>query len=188
MALGDSLTAGYGLRTEDGFVPRMEAWLEERGEDVELVNAGVSGDTTAGGLARADWSLQAGTDAMILALGGNDLLRGIDPAETRKNLRGILEIAENKGIEVLLVGLQSSGNYGPGYKERFDAIYPELAEDFGTLYAPNWFSAIADEERGMIDQQWMQGDGIHPDAEGVERIVGQLGPSVQALVDRVEAE
>ncbi|MWD27974.1 arylesterase [Aquicoccus sp. SCR17] len=188
VALGDSLTAGYGLQRDKGFVPRLQAWLDARGAEAEVVNAGVSGDTTAGGLARAEWSLGDKADAMILALGGNDLLRGIDPAVTRENLRQILQIAEAKGVEVMLVGLQSSGNYGAAYKQEFDAIYPDLSEEFGTLYESNWFRALANDGQGMIDQKWMQGDGIHPNGRGVERIVEQLGPTVLDLVERAQAD
>ncbi len=118
VALGDSLTQGYGLPRGEGFVPQMQSWLRERGHDVELVNAGVSGDTTAGGLARADWSIEDDTDAMIVALGGNDLLRGIDPASSRRNLDAILKIAANRDVPVLLVGLRARATSGRSSRRR----------------------------------------------------------------------
>ena len=129
-ALGDSLTQGYGLPQEDGFVPQLEAWLRAQGADVVVINAGVSGDTTAGGLARVDWTLTPEVDAMIVALGGNDFLRGIDPANSRANLRGILEVAQARDVAVLLVGLEASGNYGADFKRDFDSMYGDLAAEF----------------------------------------------------------
>jgi len=185
-ALGDSLTQGYGLAPEDGFVPQLEAWLTGQGADVKIINAGVSGDTTAGGLSRVDWTLTPEVDAMIVALGGNDLLRGIDPEVSRANLRGILEAAEAAEVEVLLVGLEAAGNYGPDYKQAFDAMYPDLAEEFGTLYAESFFAGM-DEGQSLSDAAvLMQPDRIHPNAEGVRRIVEGLGPQVLSLVDVAE--
>lgn len=184
-ALGDSLTHGYGLPVEDGFVPQMQAWLEARGHEVEITNAGVSGDTTAGGLARTEWSLTPKTDAMIVALGGNDFLRGIDPAVSRANLEGILKIAQARGLPVLLVGLVASGNYGPDYKRAFDAMYPELARKYGALWHKSFFIGLGRaDDPGIVDQALMQRDGIHPSAEGVARIVEAMGPRVEELLDR----
>jgi acyl-CoA thioesterase-1 len=182
-ALGDSLTQGYGLVPEAGFVPQLENWLDARGADVRLINAGVSGDTTAGGLSRVDWTLTPEVDAMIVALGGNDLLRGLDPEISRANLEGILAAAQAADVEVLLVGMQAPGNYGPDFKASFDAIYPDLAEAYGTLYAPSFFAGI-DEAGGdlSVASAYMQADGIHPNAEGVSRIVDALGPAVLDLV------
>ncbi|RMD46550.1 MAG: arylesterase, partial [Alphaproteobacteria bacterium] len=122
VALGDSLTQGYGLPAGQGFVPQLERWLRERGHDVELVNAGVSGDTTAGGRARIGWTLAGGADALIVALGGNDVLRGLPPEEARANLEAILAEAEARGIPVLLIGIDAPGNYGPDYERAFEAI------------------------------------------------------------------
>lgn len=185
LALGDSLTQGYGLLEAEGFVPQLRDWLAERGHDVRIVNGGVSGDTTAGGLARVDWSLTPEIDAMIVALGGNDLLRGLDPAEARRNLEGILKIAEARDLAVLLVGMQAPGNYGAEYKADFDAIYPELAEAYGTLYAESFFAGLTEEGAMPADMgAVMQGDGIHPNAEGVRRIVEALGPQVETLIER----
>ena len=185
LALGDSLTAGYGLIDENGFVPKMRTWLEEQGLDVRLVNAGVSGDTTAGGLSRVAWSLNPSTDALIVALGGNDLLRGLDPAVSRENLEGILEVAQENDLEVLVVGMEAPGNYGPDYKAAFDAMYPELAEDYGALYFPRFFEGLYSVGDTPADlRSVMQMDGIHPNAEGVDLIVEAMGPAVAELVAR----
>ncbi|MBV2359287.1 arylesterase [Thalassococcus sp. CAU 1522] len=192
VALGDSLTEGYGLPIQDGLVPQLTEWLAARGHDVRVVNAGVSGDTTAGGLSRAAWSLGPGTDAMIVALGGNDLLRGIDPAFSRRNLDGILQVAQEAGVEVLLVGMQAPGNYGPDYKAAFDAMYPELAERYDALLVPSFFDGLREpgaEPAAPADlARFMQADGIHPNREGVARIVAALGPAVERLIDRAAAD
>jgi acyl-CoA thioesterase-1 len=133
VALGDSLTQGYGLVEEDGFVPQLQGWLQARGNDVVVENHGVSGDTTAGGLARIGWALGDHVDALIVALGGNDLLRGLPPEASRANLDGILAEAEARGLPVLLIGLEAPGNYGPEYKAAFDGMYPELATAYDAL-------------------------------------------------------
>lgn len=183
LALGDSLTQGYGLLESDGFVPQLRAWLATRGYDVRIVNGGVSGDTTAGGLARVEWSLTPEIEAMIVALGGNDLLRGIDPAEARSNIEGIMKVAEARDLEVLLVGMQAPGNYGPEYKADFDAIYPELAEAYDALHAENFFGGLMQTGAEPAElAAFMQADGIHPNAEGVARIVEALGPQVERLI------
>lgn len=187
-ALGDSLTQGYGLPQDEGFVPQMQAWLDERGADVRLINAGVSGDTTAGGRARVEWTLTDEVEGMIVALGGNDLLRGIDPATARANLKAILEAAEARGVPVLLVGMTAPGNYGVEYKAAFDAIYPELAEAHGVLLAGDFLDPLTSiEDRSGAVQRYMQDDGIHPNADGVALIVEALGPEVLRLVERAEA-
>ncbi len=183
-ALGDSLTQGYGLVQQDGFVPQLAAWLHARGAAVELINAGVSGDTTAGGAARVDWTLTPEVDGMIVALGGNDLLRGIAPEVTRANLDTVLRAAQTADVAVLLVGLSAPGNYGPEYKSAFDAIYPDLAAEYGVLYAENFLSGIMD-ANGRAIPGTMQRDGIHPNAEGVARIVAALGPDVLALIRKI---
>lgn len=178
-ALGDSLTQGYGLPSDQGFVPQLEAWLLARGHTVRLINAGVSGDTTAGGLARIGWTLTDDVDGLIVTLGGNDLLRGLPPEAARANLSGILQAAEGAGVAVLLVGMQAPLNYGPGYQAAFDAIYPDLAAEFGTIYAESFLAPVvaAPDMRTL-----MQGDGIHPNAEGVALIVEALGPQVETLI------
>ena len=187
-ALGDSLTQGFGLLQEDGFVPQMEAWLQARGHDVRLLNAGVSGDTTAGGLARAAWTLTEEVDAMIVTLGGNDLLRAIPPEASRTNLAGILDVAAEAGVEVLLVGLRAPGNYGPAFQQAFDAMYPDLAAEYGTLYAEDFFAGFGgtpqNDPGSIVDL--MQADGIHPNANGVAVIVEALGPQVEALVQAAQ--
>jgi len=181
-ALGDSLTHGYGLPQGDGFVPQLQAWLEAEGGGVTVLNAGVSGDTTAGGLSRAGWTLTAEVDAMIVALGGNDVLRGIPPEEARANLRGILQAAAEAGVPVLLVGIAAPANYGPDYKADFEAIYPDLAEEFGTLMVPDFLDPVAERvANGTPRAELMQADGIHPNAEGVALIVAALGPKVLEL-------
>ncbi|WP_240789428.1 arylesterase [Pseudooceanicola onchidii] len=189
LALGDSLTQGYGLPQDDGFVPQLQAWLRDRGHAVTVINGGVSGDTSRGGLSRVDWSLTDDIDAMIVTLGGNDILRGLDPAETRRNLDGILKAGEAKGVEMLLVGLSAAGNYGPAYKRDFDAIYPELSDTYGTLYEPSFFTGLTgDSNDPAAAAGLMQADGIHPAAEGVTRIVAQIGPRVEELIARTESE
>nr|WP_127558433.1 arylesterase [Nioella ostreopsis] len=182
-ALGDSLTQGYGLPAEQGFVPQLEAWLQARGHEVRLINAGVSGDTTAGGLARIAWTLTSDVQALIVTLGGNDLLRGLPPEAARANLAGILDAAAEAGVEVLLIGMEAPLNYGPDYQAAFDAIYPELAAEYGTVYAESFLAPVvaAPDLRAV-----MQADGIHPNAAGVALIVEALGPAVEALVTRVE--
>ena len=182
-ALGDSLTAGYGLAPSQGFVPRLQAWLDARGADARVINAGVSGDTTAGGLSRVGWTLTDDVDAMIVALGGNDFLRGLDPAASRANLDGILAAADAKGVEVLLVGLDAGSNYGPAYEAAFDGMYAALAEAHGALLVPDWFEALRAPGAPLSDALGtLQRDGIHPNAAGVERIVADLGPRVLELI------
>ena len=185
-ALGDSLTQGYGLPAEDGFVPQMQAWLNAQGVDARLINAGVSGDTTAGGLSRVAWTLTDDVDAMIVTLGGNDVLRGIDPQVSRQNIEGILQAAQASDVDVLLVGMQAPGNFGPAYKRDFDAIYPELSQAYGVMHAESFFEGLGVSGDPASAQVYMQPDGIHPNAEGVRRIVAALGPDVMALIGAVE--
>ncbi len=183
-ALGDSLTQGYGLPQQDGFVPQLQRWLQEEGADIQLINAGVSGDTTAGGAARVDWTLTPEVDGMIVALGGNDLLRGIDPDVSRTNLEAILNTAEAANVEVLLIGMHAPGNYGTDYKQSFDAMYPELAQQYGAIYAESFFDGLTTKNDPAVARQFMQSDGIHPNAQGVALIVDALGPFVLALAER----
>lgn len=185
LALGDSLTQGYGLAQEDGLVPQLENWLRMAGHDVIVINAGVSGDTTAGGLARLDWALADAPDALIVALGGNDLLRGIDPAASRANLDAILQRLAAEGLPVLLVGMPAPGNYGPEYQQAFEAMYPELARTYGALHFENLLAPMsAKAEAGVSFADLMQDDHIHPNAEGVAAIVAALGPVVEELLAR----
>jgi len=186
-ALGDSLTQGYGLPAQEGFVPQLQAWLDAEGVEAKIVNAGVSGDTTAGGRARVDWTLTPEVDAMIVTLGGNDMLRGLDPAQARGNIEDILAAAKRAEVEVLLVGMSAPGNYGAGYKADFEALYPDLAEAHGTQFYPDFFTGLLAEEKGAASarsetiQRYFQGDGIHPNAEGVALIVDDIGPAVAKL-------
>ena len=187
-ALGDSLTQGFGLPVDQGFVPQLQSWLEAEGAAVKLINAGVSGDTTAGGLARVGWTLTPEVDGMIVALGGNDLLRGLDPAQARSNIEGILQAAQAADVDVLLIGMEAPGNYGPDYKAAFDALYPELAETYGTGYLDSFFAGLTPDDTSPDPaqlQQWFQPDGIHPNADGVARIVSRIGPEVMQLIETI---
>ena len=185
-ALGDSLTAGYGLSQADGFIPQMDAWLEGQGLAIDLRNAGVSGDTTAGGVSRVDWTLTPDIDGLIVALGGNDYLRGLDPAVSRENLRKILQVAQDKDVDVLLVGLRVGSNYGLAYKTAFEAMYTDLAAEFDVPLFPEFFQGLQ-AAAGMQDgvTQFMQLDGIHPNAEGVKVIVAAMGPALLTFAAQV---
>lgn len=185
VALGDSLTQGYGLPNGEGFVPQLQGWLTAQGVAAEIVNAGVSGDTTAGGVSRLDWSLAGDVDALIVNLGGNDLLRGIDPEVSRSNLEKIMEGAAARDLPVLLVGLSAPGNYGADFKARYDAIFPDLAARFDALLVPDFLAPLrAEGGEAAAVARYMQGDGIHPNAEGVARIVESMGPQVVDLIAR----
>lgn len=186
-ALGDSLTAGYGLPDGEGLVPQLNLWLAEQGADITVLNGGVSGDTSAGGLSRLGWSLTPEVDAMIVTLGGNDLLRGLQPQVTRDNIAAILTEAQARDLPVLLIGMEAPGNFGPEYKASFDALYPELAAEFGTLLIESYFSLIDPEatDPGQISDLMLD-DGIHPNAEGIKRAVASLGPRVIELAAQVD--
>ncbi len=181
MAFGNSLVAGFGLSTSDGFVVQLENTLRNRQFDVDVIDGGVSGDTTSGGLARIEWALADRIDAVILELGSNDALRGIDPAITRKNLDSILKILSDRNVPVLLAGMYAPRNLGVEYTESFDRIYPELATIHDTVYYPFFLEGVA----GIpaLNQE----DGIHPNAAGVEEIVQRLIPYVEMLLNRVES-
>lgn len=187
-ALGDSLTQGYGLPQGDGFVPQLQAWLDDNSVDAEVLNAGVSGDTTAGGLSRLDWTLTPEVDALIVALGGNDLLRGLPPEAARANIDAILARATGDGLPVLLIGVTAPGNYGPDYKAAFDAIWPDMAAKHGVLMEPSFLAPIEAARDGSGSdaamRTLMQPDGIHPNADGVALLVEALGPKVAALAER----
>ena len=182
VALGDSLTAGYGLPEGQGLVPQLQDWLTAQGADITLINAGVSGDTSAGGLSRLDWSLTPETDALIVTLGGNDLLRGIPPTETRANIDSIVQQATDRGLKVLLVPMEAPGNFGPDYKADFDTLYPDIATAHGAAITQPFFRLLAPDatDPGQI-AQWMQPDGLHPNRDGVAKIVENLGPAVLDL-------
>lgn len=184
-ALGDSLIAGYGLPEEQGFVPQLQAWLDAHGAEAKVINAGVSGDTTAGGLARLDWTLTPDVRALIVGLGGNDVLRGIDPAASRANLTQILDGAKARGLPVLLIGLTAPGNYGPDYKTAFDAIYPDLAAEYGTLLHPGFYPVLRKAGDSAALADLIQSDGLHPNEKGVALIVEDIGPQVLELIKKV---
>lgn len=178
LMLGDSLTAGYGLASRDGLPARLEAALRERGLDVRVIDAGVSGDTTAGGLARLDWALADRPHAVIVALGANDALRAIDPAVAHSNLDRLLAMLSERRLPVLLAGMLAPRNLGPEYGTHFDAIYPELAERHDVLLYPFLLDGVA------TVSALNQADGLHPNAAGVEVIVERILPSVLCLAGR----
>jgi acyl-CoA thioesterase-1 len=181
VALGDSLTAGLGLPQSDGFVPRLQAALAAKGIAAEIINAGVSGDTSTDGLARLDWSVPDGTDAVILELGANDMLRGINPPTTRAALEGILRRLSDRHIAVLLCGMRAAPNLGADYRQAFERIYPELADIYGALLYPFFLDGVAGE------RSLNQHDGLHPTAAGVEEIVTRILPQVEDLVARARS-
>lgn len=174
--LGDSLTAGYGLSAELAFPALIQQSLTQAGLSVKVSNAGVSGDTTAGGLRRLDWLLQQKPDVLVVALGGNDMLRGLPPEETRTNLKTILSRAQAAGATVLLAGMRAMPTLGPAYVSAFNAIYPELSAELGVTLLPFLLEGVAG------DPALNQADGIHPTAEGQQRIAAQLAPLVEAAV------
>ena len=184
LALGDSLIQGYGLRQKDGFVAQLSTWMDQNGERVRIINAGVSGDTSAGGLARVEWSLEENVDAMIIALGGNDFLRGIDPAETLKNLDAIIKVGRKKDIKIMIIGHKAPGNFGPEYKQDFDVIYPKLAAKYGLVLVVNFIGGMMDRvSAGESLHSFLQADMLHPNAKGVFEIVQAIGPEVQKLIE-----
>ena len=176
VALGDSLTAGYGLGPGESFPEQLEAALRARGHDVTVANAGVSGDTASDGLARLEWSVPAEADIVIVELGANDALRGIDPAVTRSAISGILEKVEARGQAVLLAGMMAPRNLGDEYAAEFDAIFPELAREHDVPLYPFFLEDVA------AVSALNQGDGMHPTAAGVAKIVEKILPHVEELV------
>ncbi len=182
VALGDSLTAGAGLPADATFPVKLADALRSKGFAVDIANAGVSGDTASDGLARLDWSVPDGTDAVILELGANDALRGIDPNVTRAALEAILRRLEQRGIAVLLAGMLAPPNLGPEFTHAFDAIFPGLASRFDVVFYPFFLDGVA--ARGDLNQ----GDGLHPTAAGVDVIVMKMLPKLEALIARVKTE
>lgn len=179
VAIGDSLTAGFGVRANESLPAQLQMALQAKGHKVEIINAGVSGDTTAGGLMRLEWALQPRPDGVILELGANDALRGVDPAMPRDNLDKMLEILKAKGIEVLLAGMKSPQNWGPDYAKKFDAIYPDLAAKYQVALYPFFLDGV------VLDPTLIQADGLHPTAAGVGKIVERMLPDVEALIARI---
>lgn len=182
VVLGDSLSAGYGLAATGAFPARLQKALEAKGIKVDMINAGVSGDTTSGGRDRLDWSVPEGTEAVILELGANDALRGTDPAVTRAALTDILTRLKARKIAVLLCGMLAPPNYGSEYAARFNAIYPELSKSFGVPLYPFFLEGVATEAK------LNQPDGLHPTAEGVDIIVKNILPSVEAFLGAIAAQ
>ena len=178
LAFGDSLTAGYGLPATQSLPSVLEAMLRADGYNVGVINAGVSGDTTSGGLARLSWSLEDDPDAAILELGANDGLRGQDPATMETNLEAMLKMFEAKGIPVLLAGMEAIANYGIGYAARFNAVFPRLADEHDVLFYPFLLEGVA------LRSHLNQDDGIHPNAQGVEEIARRMYPMVRELVEQ----
>ncbi|KAJ8606024.1 hypothetical protein CTAYLR_010525 [Chrysophaeum taylorii] len=181
LALGDSLTAGFGLEPGEGFPAQLEAALNDRGHDVRVIDAGVSGDTSSGGLARLDWSLDPATDAVIVELGANDALRGIDPSVTEASLDGIMANLANRNLPVLLAGMIAPPNMGAAYGDAFNPIYGRLAQTYDAVYYPFFLDGVAGERDLNLD------DGIHPTAEGIALIVERIMPYVEDLLSRVAA-
>lgn len=177
LAFGDSLTAGYGLPQEDGFVPQLQQALDKMGREAVVINGGVSGDTTAGGVARLDWMLADAPDIVILELGANDALRGFDPAEARRNLETIIMRIKETGAEILLAGMLAPRNMGEEYARAFDAMYPELAATHDILLYPFFLEGVA------THPELNQADGLHPTREGVATIVAGILPHVTELLD-----
>ncbi len=182
VALGDSLMAGYQLPAQDAFPVQLERALRAKGFAIEVANAGVSGDTSSGGLSRLDWSVPDGTDAVILELGANDMLRAVDPKVTRAALTEIVRRLKERRIEVLLCGMQAARNLGPDYARAFDPIYPDLAAANGLLLYPFFLDGI------VGDAKLNQSDGLHPTAAGVAKIVEGILPKVEELIARVRAK
>ena len=178
LALGTSLTQGYGLPPGTEFTVQLQAALKRDGIDATVTNAGVSGDTTAGGLARLDWSLADHPDAVILELGSNDMLRGTPPAETDRNLRAILDKLKADHIKVLLTGMHAQRNLGAQYVKEFDSIYPRLAKDYPVLFYPFILDGVA------LNPKLNQADGMHPNPAGVKVIVARILPYVEKLVPK----
>jgi acyl-CoA thioesterase I len=180
LAFGDSLTAGYGLAEQDTLPTRLADALNKMGRPVIMINGGVSGDTSADGVSRLDWALADKPQIMVLALGANDMLRGLDPKVTRANLEAIIRKTKAAGVEIVLAGMLSPPNLGAEYKAAFDAIYPELAKAHNLLFMPFLLQDVAQ------DSDLNQADGIHPNGNGVAIIVRNLLPYVTQAIDKVE--
>ncbi|MBR0782795.1 arylesterase [Bradyrhizobium iriomotense] len=179
VVLGDSLSAGLGLPAQEAFPQKLQKALQAKGIAVDMTNAGVSGDTTSGGRDRLDWSVPEGTEGVIIELGANDALRGIDPALTRTALTDIVQRLKARKIPVMLCGMLAPPNYGADYAARFNSIYPDLAKQFGVPLYPFFLEGVA------ADAKLNQADGIHPTAAGVDIIVGNIMPTVEAFLGTI---
>jgi acyl-CoA thioesterase-1 len=182
VVLGDSLSAGLGLSASAAFPERLQKALKSKGIEVDMINAGVSGDTSSGGRDRLDWSVPAGTEAVIVELGANDALRGVDPAVTRAALTEIVTRLKARGIAVMLCGMVAPPNYGSDYSARFNAIYPELSKSFAVPLYPFFLAGVA------TDARLNQADGMHPTAEGVDVIVKNILPTVEAFLGAITGQ
>ena len=182
VVLGDSLSAGLGLSASAAFPARLQKALGDKGIKVDMINAGVSGDTSSGGRDRLDWSIPEGTEAVILELGANDALRGTDPAVTRAALTDILTRLKARNIAVLMCGMLAPPNYGSEYAARFNAIYPELSKSFGVPLYPFFLEGVA------ADASLNQADGLHPTAEGIDVIVKNILPIVEAFLGTIAGQ
>jgi acyl-CoA thioesterase-1 len=176
VGFGDSLMAGYGLSPGESLPEKLEAALKARGHDVVIANAGVSGDTTSGGLARLDWSVPEGTDLVILELGANDMLRGLPTDVTRKNLAEMIERLQAREIDIILAGMRAAPNFGADYQRVFYAIFPELAAEYGVAFYPFVLDGVA------AQKQFLLADGMHPNAEGIDVIVDRFVPTIEAAL------
>ncbi len=181
LAFGDSLTAGYGLAESDGFCAQLEKALQAAGHDVTVINGGVSGDTTADGLARLDWALADHPDVVILELGANDALRGLDPARAKANLDDILAQLTRQHYVVLLAGMLAPRNLGPDYDQAFDGMYPDLARKHQVALYPFFLDGVA------TNQALTQADGLHPNAAGVAIIVKRILPAIERVLAQAKA-
>jgi acyl-CoA thioesterase I len=181
VAFGDSLTSGYGLRSGQSFPAQLQKVLRKRGHNVVVTNAGVAGDTTTAGLERLAWAVPDGTDAVIVELGANDALRGIDPKITRANLEKIIAGLKQRHIPILLAGMKSPANWGDNYADDFDAVFPELARANGLIFYPFFLDGV------VLDPKLNQDDGMHPAPKGVAEIVKRMLPSIEELIGRAQA-
>lgn len=177
VAFGDSLLAGYRLPADAALPAVLQRMLKAAGRDVTIANAGVSGDTTTGGLDRLDWSVPDGTDGVILELGANDMLRGSDPSVPRRNLATILAQLKARHIPVMIIGMRAAPNLGPDYRAKFDSIYPDLAKQEGLILYPFYFDGIIGDASQHLD------DGLHPNARGVETVAAHMLPTVERFLD-----
>ena len=182
VVLGDSLSAGLGLSAPSAFPARLQKALQSKGIAVDMINAGVSGDTSSGGRDRLDWSVPEGTEAVIVELGANDALRGVDPKVTRSALTDILTRLKARKIAVLLCGMYAPPNYGADYSARFNAIYPDIAREFGVPLYPFFLDGVATEAK------LNQPDGLHPTAEGIDVIVKNILPTVEAFLGAISGQ
>jgi len=180
LAMGDSLMAGYNLPPNKGFPHQLEEWLRARGNNIRVINAGVSGDTSTAALERLEWTLAGAPggkpELFIVEIGANDMLRGIDPVLTRKNIDAILRLATGRDILVLLAGMKAAPNMGPEYRREFDSIFPDLAEKFGVSFYPFFLNGVPGHPELNL------ADGIHPNVEGVAVMVKEMGPMIEDLI------